>query len=142
MRAVLDANIYVSALVKPEGPPGQILDQFLRFAAFEVVLSPAIAEEVSATLGRAKLRRYFPPGEAPAAWFARVSEAALAVSGDRGIPRLCRDPDDDKYLAAAIEANAWYLVSGDEDLLILGTYEGVAIVRPRTFLTLLDSEAG
>lgn len=141
MRAVLDANVYVSALVKPEGPPGQILDRFVRLAAFELVLSPAIADEVLATLGRAKLRRYFQPGVTPAAWFARVAEAALAVSGDRRIPRVCRDPDDDKYLAAAVEAKAEYLVSGDEDLLILGTYEGAAIVRPRTFLGILGREA-
>lgn len=137
MRAVLDANVYVSALVKPEGPPGRILDRFVRLAAFEIVISPAIADEVLDTLGRAKLRRYFAPDVTPAAWFARVVEAALAVPGDRKIPRLCRDPDDDKYLAAAAEAKAEYLVSGDDDLLALAVCEGVAIVSPRVFLAIL-----
>jgi predicted nucleic acid-binding protein len=46
LRAVLDANVYVSAAVHPEGPPGQIIERFLREAAYEIVVSPAIVDEV------------------------------------------------------------------------------------------------
>ena len=44
IRAVLDANVYVSAAVRPEGPPGQIIERFLRGDAFEIVMSQAIVE--------------------------------------------------------------------------------------------------
>lgn len=43
LRAVLDANVYVSAYVPAEGPPGQIVDRLLRATAFEVVLSLEIS---------------------------------------------------------------------------------------------------
>ena len=45
IRAVLDANVYVSAVVRPEGPPGQIINRFLRGGGFEIVMSKAIVEE-------------------------------------------------------------------------------------------------
>lgn len=45
-RAVLDANVYISAAIRPEGPPGQIIERFLRDSAFELVVSPAIVDEV------------------------------------------------------------------------------------------------
>ena len=45
-RAVLDANVYVSAAVRADGPPGQIIERFLRDAAFEIVVSQAIVDEV------------------------------------------------------------------------------------------------
>jgi putative PIN family toxin of toxin-antitoxin system len=142
LRVVLDANVFVSALIKPEGPPGQILDRIVRLAGCELVISPAIAAEILATLGRKRLRRFFRPGIAPADWFAAVANLALAASGEVRIPRLCRDPDDDKYVAAAVEAGAAYLVTGDDDLLALGAFEQVAIVRPRTFLTILERGPG
>jgi predicted nucleic acid-binding protein len=43
------------------------------------------------------------------------------------------DPDDDVYFAAALEGRAAFLVSGDRDLLDVGTYEGVLLVVPREF---------
>jgi predicted nucleic acid-binding protein len=45
LRAVLDANVYVSAAIRPEGPPGLVIRRLLDAAAFEAVLSPAIVAE-------------------------------------------------------------------------------------------------
>jgi putative PIN family toxin of toxin-antitoxin system len=44
LRVVLDANVYVSALIRPQGPPGQVIMRFLE-NSFEIVLSAAIVEE-------------------------------------------------------------------------------------------------
>jgi hypothetical protein len=44
IRAVLDANVYVSAAVRPEGTPGQIIDRVFRGGLFEIVVSQAIVE--------------------------------------------------------------------------------------------------
>ncbi|HET7786365.1 MAG TPA: putative toxin-antitoxin system toxin component, PIN family [Myxococcales bacterium] len=57
LRAVLDANVYVSAILQPAGTPGLILEKFLRYASFEVVLSPAIVDEVLRVFGSRKLRK-------------------------------------------------------------------------------------
>jgi len=48
-----------------------------------------------------------------------------------------RDPNDDHVLACALEAKVAVVVTGDNDLLSLGEFEGVRIVTPRQFIELL-----
>jgi uncharacterized protein len=48
--------------------------------------------------------------------------------------RVCRDETDDVVLATAVAAEADAIVTGDQDLLVLGSYEGIDIVSPRSFL--------
>ncbi len=43
---------------------------------------------------------------------------------------MCRDADDDAILATAVAARADLLVTGDKDLLVLGSYNGIPIVTP------------
>ena len=52
-------------------------------------------------------------------------------------PKVCRDPDDDPILAAAVNSRCAYLVTGDNDLLSLSKVEGVSIVTPREFAELV-----
>ena len=52
--------------------------------------------------------------------------------------RLCRDPQDDKFLQAAVDGGADRLVSGDSDLLAVGSIEGVAIVDSASFLDAIE----
>ena len=47
--------------------------------------------------------------------------------------QVCRDPDDDNVLAAAAAGLCDFIVTGDKDLLDIGTYKGVQIVTPRAF---------
>jgi putative PIN family toxin of toxin-antitoxin system len=55
--------------------------------------------------------------------------------------RVCRDPNDDKFLACAIDGQAHYLVSADKDLLDLGTVEDIAIIDAPTFWRKLAGES-
>jgi putative PIN family toxin of toxin-antitoxin system len=137
LRAVLDANVYVSAYVRPEGPPGQIVDRLLRAMAFEVVLSSAIIDEVLQALAYPKVQKAARTKLEPDLWFEDIVVLAQLVTGQQKVPPLSEDPDDDKYVAAAIEGRATFVVTGDPDLLTLKVHEGVRIVSPRTFLALL-----
>jgi putative PIN family toxin of toxin-antitoxin system len=139
LRAVLDANIYVSACVRPEGPPGQIIERFLRDAAFEIVLSADIVEEVLQALVYPKVRKAGRTEVEPDLWFEDILVLAHLVAGKHEISGLSKDPDDDKYIAAAIEGRAVFEVSGDTDLLTIGEYQGVRIVTPCAFLNLLGA---
>ena len=47
---------------------------------------------------------------------------------------VCRDKDDDKFLAAALGGNAQYIVTGDDDLLVLNGHQGLKIMKPKIFL--------
>jgi len=137
LRAVLDANVFVSAAIRPEGPPGRILERFVREAAFELVLSPAIVEEVLRALAYPKVRKHFRAGVDPERWFQSLAVLADLVPGDTELHGVSDDPDDDKYIAAAIEGRASFVVSGDPDLLNVKEHGGVRIVNPRAFLDLL-----
>ncbi len=137
IRAVLDANVYVSAAVRPEGPPGQIIERFLRGESFEIVISQAIVEEVLRALNYPKVRKYIRTGLDPELWFEDIVVLSHLVAGQRELAGASKDPDDDKYIAAAIEGRARFVVAGDSDLLELKEYDGIRIVSPRVFLDVL-----
>lgn len=139
LRAVLDANVCVSAYVRPEGPPGQIVQRFLRDGAFEIVLSPEIAEEILQALAYPKVRKHARTEVEPELWFEDIVLLAQLISGEYEVSGVSEDQDDDKYLAAAIEGRAAFLVSGDPDLLKVGEHQGVRIITPRAFLDLLGA---
>jgi putative PIN family toxin of toxin-antitoxin system len=137
IRAVLDANVYVSAAVRAQGPPGQIVERFLRGGIFDIVLSQVIVEEVLRALNYPKVRKYIRPGLDPELWFEDIVVLSELVAGERECAGASKDPDDDKYIAAAIEGRAQFVVAGDADLLDLKEYDGIRIVSPRAFLDLL-----
>lgn len=139
LRAVLDANVYVSAYVGPEGPPGQIIERFLRDAAFELVLSLEIVEEVLQALVYPKVRKAVRTRVEPDLWFEDILVLAQLVPGEYHISSVSTDPDHDKYIAAAIEGRAMLVVSGDLDLLSIGEHQGVRTITPRAFLDLLGA---
>lgn len=139
-RAVLDANVYVSALLQPNGPPGQIVERFLAEGAFEMILSPAIVDEVLRAVDYPKIRKTIRGTIQPAAWFEDLVVLADLVEGDAVASGVCTDRDDDKYLAAAVEGRADFVVTGDQSFLAVQTYEHVRIVTPRAFLDLLRSQ--
>ena len=80
LRAVLDANVYVSAAIHPGGPPGQIVERFLREASFGIVLSPAIAEEVLQALKYPKVRKLIRGAVDPELWFEDIVMLADLLS--------------------------------------------------------------
>lgn len=136
-RAVLDANVYISAAIQPASPPGQLIEQFLRGQAFEIILSPAIIDEIIRALKYPKVGRAIRGSIKPDLWFEDIVLLADIVNGDWVLADIGEDPDDVKYIAAALEGRADFLVTGDHGLLGLGNYSGVRIVSPRTFLGLL-----
>ena len=51
---------------------------------------------------------------------------------------VCRDPDDDEFLRIALQKNSKIIVTEDKDLLDLGRYEDIRIVRPKKFIEIYD----
>lgn len=135
LRVVLDANVYVCALIRPQGPPGQIIMRFLE-NSLEIVLSPAIVEETIRAFAYPKVRKYIHAGVDPELWFEDVILLAQFVPGDYVVEGVSVDAD--KYLAAAAEGSATLIVTGDPDLLTVKEFQGIRIVTPRVFLDLLS----
>lgn len=137
LRTVLDANVYVSVLLRPEGPPGQIIGRFLSGEAFEIILSPALIEEVLRALAYPKVRKRIRDAVDAELWFEDILVLAQLIAGEYKVSGVSNDPDDNKYIAAAIEGRAGFVVTGDPDLPAVKEYEGIHIVSPRAFWDLL-----
>ncbi|MFO7941164.1 MAG: hypothetical protein R6U92_00735 [Bacillota bacterium] len=73
---------------------------------------------------------------------AALLSQAEVTSGALELPGVTRDPKDDAAVACAVVGQAGFIVSGDQDLLMLGMYEGIAVVTPRRFLEVLADQAG
>jgi putative PIN family toxin of toxin-antitoxin system len=142
LRAVLDANVFVAAAIQPEGPPSLLLRRFLQGDAFELVLSPSIAAEIAAALDYPAVRRCIRGPIDTRHWLDSLLLLADMVEDGRLPARVSPDPDDDKYLHAAVTGRAAVIVSGDKDLLGLGDYHGIRIVTPRGFLGMVDVGRG
>ena len=142
-RAVLDANVFVSGLITPQGFSGRILKSLQIDDAFELVLSKAILEELERTLNYPKVRKHLKLSDPEIRQtLAAIEFIADLVPGVAISPVKISDKDDIKYLTAAMEGRVAYLVSGDSDLLCLGEYEGISIVTPKVFFELLQSAVG
>ena len=114
---------------------------FDRSIDYRVVVSPQVVEEVLEVIQRPRLvRKYRGLARQNLRKVIRTLNEAEGVEIDlAAFPRVCRDAKDDIYLATAKTGDASYLVSEDEDLLVLGEYDGIRIVDADAFLRILDT---
>lgn len=137
MRVVLDANVLISALISPRGSPARVLAVWER-GRFELLISPFGLSELDHTLRYPRLRqRYGLSEDLIREYVARVASQALLIEPSAPVAGISRDEADDNYLACATAGQASYVVSGDADLLALGSYEGIPILSPAGFLAAL-----
>lgn len=132
IKAVLDTNVLISGIFWT-GAPFRILKAW-QDRWFTLAISPPILEEYRRVLAEMTRKR-------PVPVLPRILELielhAEMVQPTSLAVRVCSDPDDDKFLEAALAADAGYVVSGDAALLRVRIYQGVEIVRPARFLTIL-----
>jgi uncharacterized protein len=130
LRAVLDPNVLISALLSPHGTPARVLRAWLD-GAFELLISPLPLAELERTLAYRKLRKRIAHQDAEAFvdWLRR--SATLTSDPAAPPPITSPDPGDDYLLALAIHERA-ALVSGDGHLLSLGTT--LPVHSPASFL--------
>jgi putative PIN family toxin of toxin-antitoxin system len=142
VEVVLDANVAVSAGISPTGSPADVIRAW-RARAFIWISSPALLAELNRTMRSPRVRRYLAWSEADLDEFlATVERDVVFVEPSAEIADGSRDPDDNRVLEAAVEADADFVVSGDSDLLELDSYRGIAIVTPARFVALLAEAPG
>ncbi len=139
VRAVLDTNVLVSSLVAEQGPPRQILDAWPE-GLYTLVTSLYLVEELVHVLSYPRIaERLRLDEEELVAILAALLSQAEVTSGRLRLSGVTRDPKDDSVVACAKEGEADYIVGGDQDLLVLGEYEGIQVVTPRQFAEILSS---
>jgi len=142
LRVVLDTNVFASSLLVKEGLPAQVLDAW-RARRFLLIISPALASEIAATLRYPHIRsRYRVTEEDVQALLDLLERDAILAPGEADVGgAVPEDHDDEIILACAIDGGADLIVSGDGHLLALGEYQGIEILTVRKFLERLDQES-
>ncbi len=138
-RVVTDTTILVSAFLRPVA--GGAAFELLRLAyagRFALCLSDEILSETAdVLLNRRHLRRRYRYSDTDVVAYCRELALHATMVSDLPPITIVRDPSDDMILATAIAAGADYLVTRDDDLLVLLRHEGIGIVTPEVFLAAL-----
>lgn len=135
-RLVLDTNVVISALFW-DGKPLELMALAVD-GEVRLYTSPALLAELQATITKPKLvKALMASGRSPTDHVAEYRR--LVTLTHRVLPKgsWSRDPDDNHVIACALAARADFLVTGDDDLLMLGNVEGVRIVPPAELLNVL-----
>ncbi len=135
LRATLDTNILIAALVFKSARPIKILHMGMQGAA-NLTVSPAILDEMEKVL----VRDFAASAEEVAEARAIVSDAARTVTPAVQLDVIKEDPPDNRILECAMSAGADYIVTRDNDFLRRGQYAGIRIVNDVDFLQLARSE--
>nr|WP_315183584.1 putative toxin-antitoxin system toxin component, PIN family [uncultured Albidiferax sp.] len=127
-RIVIDTNIVLSGLLW-RGLPHLLLTQLGQNPGMQLFSSPALLDELADVLTRPSLtKRLHQIHMTTHAVLADYVRVVTVVQPQPLSQPVCRDPDDDEVLALALSAQADVIVSGDNDLLVLQSFEGIAII--------------
>ena len=114
-RVLIDTNVWISAFIKPHGPPAQSLDA-VRSDRFVPVVSQQLFQEIREVLYRPRIRRRRRVSDDDLATLLVLLEDRAVEAFPSGELHLCRDPADDFLLETAILGKARFAVSRDDDL--------------------------
>lgn len=126
---VLDTNVLVSALGFGGPPLGALLRTF--GDSYRLLATEATVAELDRVLAYNRLPFTDDDREA---YLSILSREIELVVPEADVEVVHRDPDDDRFLECALAGEARYLVSGDDHLLELGSFQGIEIVTPAEFL--------
>lgn len=131
IRLVIDTNIFISAFLGSRNAKFLLKEIFND--EYDLVISEAQLKEIHDVMKRPKFSKYIFPGEIEEL----ISLLSLKVINPAIYDEIndCRDKKDNMILEEAVYGNAQYIITGDDDLLVLNPYRWIKIVTPKEFLT-------
>ncbi len=139
IRVVIDTNILIRAVIRPQGTVGPVIPRLAK-GDYKLVYSVLIRNELIAKLALPRIREKYKVDDSQVeALLDLIALRGELVTPERRV-EVCRDPKDNMFIEAALAATAKYVVTGDDDLLSLKTFETVQFIISRQFIALLDQE--
>lgn len=133
MRVLFDTNVLIAAFIS-EGVCAKLMRR-ARKRQFSLVSSPVILQEFQDVL----IRKFSATRRESQEALQVIMEAVEAMTqSEQAVTGVCRDPEDDRILGCALAGEADYLVTGDEDLLIMKQFKAIRIIAPRDFELLFE----
>jgi len=126
MRVVLDSNVILAAFAS-RGLCSEVFEVCL--SGHSIVTSEHILSEVKTNL----IKKIRLPESIVKDIMEYLRDEAERVNPSELTDSPCRDKDDNIIIGTALSGNAEFIITGDEDLLVLKTYKGIDIITPREF---------
>ena len=138
LRVVLDTNVIISGTIVAHGTPAQILDAW-RKDDFIIIVSEPILREIEKVFHypRIKERRCLTDRDIESV-LQSLRRYGINTPSELKIEAIPEDPEDDKFIIAAVEGDADYIVSGDRHLKALKSYRRIRIVSASEFVQALN----
>ena len=140
LRAIVDTNLLVGALVRPGGSASRILDHWRR-GDFEHVASAATLREAELVVGARWVAR-IADSRARDALLAELRARSVVVDAAVLDELTLKDAGDRRLVEAAHAGGARYLVTADREVLLMRGYGAAEFVTAGEFLTALSTRAG
>jgi putative PIN family toxin of toxin-antitoxin system len=141
-RIGVDTNVIVSAIINPKGKPAALLDGVVG-GELLLVVSDAILEEVQHVFSYTKIKKLLNKQGVTQReinmLLQTLSDISFFVPGKLELNIVESDPEDNKFIACAVEGNADFLISGDHHLIELNNYENIQILTPTDLANLVLS---
>lgn len=140
MILVLDTNVVVSSIVNKKGYSAQIR-RLWKQEVVQIAVSEPILNEIKRVLRYPHIQKRHQWSSRRLERFVKqLGTKALKTKGKGSIGVIINDPSDDKFLSCAVKAKADLIVSGDEHLLSLVSYQDIPIVTPRECMKKLTGD--
>src|SRR3954471_20977621 len=141
IRAVIDLNVIISALIVPRGMVYHTWAAWLA-GQFTLVISEGMILELAGKLAEPRIARRYgvTPREIHYVTSLLRGHGSLVAVPDEAIRPVTGDPEDDLVLATSRLGQADYLVTRDQGLLDLGRHDATTILSPYDFLRLLPRD--
>jgi hypothetical protein len=137
IKAVIDANLLVSAFISPLSYPREIAGRWRR-GDFILVTSPKTVEEVNHVLHLPRIQLKYHLAESDIqAFVLTLIHKSNCVSRELALKNVAPDPGDDKIISCAIEGEAQFIVTGDKALQEVKEYQCVKIISAQQFISVL-----
>ena len=137
MRIVADTNIVVSGFLFG-GVPLRVLNAG-KLGIIELCTSQTLLDEFAEVIERPHFDRKFDEtGISRRRMVSDYAAISTVVTTTRIGVQISRDPDDDEVIACAVAADCEFIVTGDQDLLVLTEYRGIRIATAAEFLSELE----
>lgn len=134
MKIILDTNIFISGIFWEGNFCSQIINKW-KEGKFKLISSPEIIEEFVETLRSFKIQV---DEEIINGWKNIIIQNSILVKPLERLEIIKTDLDDNKFLEAAIEGKADFIISQDNHLLNLKEYGGIKIINPKEFLEIIS----
>jgi len=132
LKLVIDTNVVISALLKPESNPALIMSLILG-GDCRLCVTEKIFSEYEEVLGRGKFKKLDQPSVREL--LATLKNRALWVVPKVTIDGVAKDPDDNAFLECALESKADFLVTGNIHHFPEKKFHRTSILTPAEFVS-------